>query len=82
MAFMRRILLLGIVIMYEMVNLRHIHSERSICIVAKKWLTLISSVLFTLSDAKHQREKLLMLNATLTMNRPYIYPLRHNYNAQ
>ena len=41
-----------------------------VCVIAKKWVPLISIVLFTFSDAKHQREKLLMVNATLTVNRP------------
>ena len=33
------------------------HSERQrVCVIAKKWGPLISIVLFTLSDAKHQTE--------------------------
>ena len=33
----------------------------SVCIIANKWVPLISIVVFTLSDAKHQREKSLTL---------------------
>ena len=40
--------------------------------ITKKWVPLISIVLFTLSDAKHQRERSLALNATLTVNRPLV----------
>ena len=51
----------------------------SICIITKKWIPLISIVLFTLGDTKHQREKFLMLNARLIADRPLkvvvIFPL-------
>ena len=42
----------------------------SISVIEKKWVLLISTVLFIFSDAKHQRQKSLTINATLTVNRP------------
>ena len=45
----------------------------SVCVIANKWVPLVSIVLFILSDAKHQREKSLMLNVTLTAGRQISY---------
>ena len=42
----------------------------SVCVITKKWVPLISVVLFTLSDCKHQRENSLTLNVALTVSRP------------
>ena len=53
--------------------LRPVHTKN--VFTEKKWVQLISIVLFTLSVAKHQREKSLTLNATFTMNGAYEFRL-------